>query len=164
MAAPGAQLPPNCQLRPAQARDQWPLRRLVLGAFLDPTQIRWSQFWVIETEEQIIACGQLRQFPGAQELGSLVVARPWRGQGLGSYLSDHLIAQAHQPLFLECLGQRLTRFYQHRGFVPAQWSQLPVALRRKFALSHLACRWGLPLTIMVYPPSLTSLTVAPAEP
>ncbi|MFP3435630.1 GNAT family N-acetyltransferase, partial [Paraburkholderia sp. SIMBA_061] len=81
-------------------------RKLVLSARLDPTQLRWEQFWVIECQGEVIACGQLRNFGDDQELGSLVVAKPWRDRALGTALTQHLIAQATQPLYLECLGKR----------------------------------------------------------
>ena len=145
-------LPLGCVLRPARATDIWPIRKLVLSAKLDPTQIRWSQFWVIECEVRIVACGQLRYFPGAQELGSLVVAPAWRDRGLGSYLVKYLIQQATQPLYLECLGSRLAQFYTRFGFMPVSWTELPRSLKWKFGVSQLATKI-LPIiyvTIMQY--------------
>ena len=130
-------LPPGCVLRPARARDIWAIRKLVLSAKLDPTQLRWSQFWVIECEGRIVACGQLRCFPGAQELGSVVVAPAWRGRGLGTYLVKHLIQEATGPLYLECLGSRLAQFYSRFGFVPVSWQELPRSLKWKFGFSKM---------------------------
>lgn len=141
------QLPPGCQLRPAQAQDIWRIRKLVLSAKLDPTQLRWSQFWVIECEGKVVACGQLRQFAATQELGSVVVARPWRRQGLGSFLVRHLIRQSTQPLYLECLGDRLAQFYSQLGFVPVSWQELPSPLKRKFALSQLLSTLFPPISV-----------------
>ena len=145
-------LPLGCIVRPACAKDIWTIRKLVLSAKLDPTQLRWSQFWVIECAGRLVACGQLRSFPGAQELGSLVVAPDWRGRGLGSYLVNSLIQEATQPLYLECLGSRLAKFYAHFGFVPIAWQELPPPLKRKFGISQLASKL-LPMisvTIMQY--------------
>lgn len=130
-------LPPDCHLRPARASDIWAIRKLVLGAKLDPTQLRWSQFWVIESGGQIIACGQLRCFAEAQELGSLVVASPWRGQGLGTHLTQYLIQQANQPLYLECVGHKLAEFYRRLGFVPIEWQHLPRSLKWKFGFTKV---------------------------
>jgi amino-acid N-acetyltransferase len=107
---------------------------------LDPTQLRWSQFWVIECSGQIVACGQLRSFAGAQELGSLVVAPAWRDRGLGSYLTRHLIAQATEPLYIECLGSKLAKFYSRFGFTPVAWQELPPPLKWKFGLTQLAAK------------------------
>ena len=146
-------LPSKCVLRSAQPEDIWRIRRLVLSAMLDPTQLRWSQFWLIECEDTVAACGQLRSFPEAQELGSLVVASAWRGQGFGKHLTQHLIQQSTQPLYLECLGRRLAEFYSNFGFVPANWQDLPSALKRKFGLSKLVTRvFRIPLFIMKYQP------------
>lgn len=145
-------LPPGCFLRSARVSDIWAIRKLVLSAKLDPTQIRWSQFWVIECNQRIVACGQLRCFLGAQELGSLVVAPPWRGQGLGSYLVKHLIQQATQPLYLECLGSKLVSFYTQFNFVPISWQELPQPLQWKFGLTQLASKIFplISVTIMQY--------------
>ncbi len=144
-------LPAGCTLRSATSKDIWSIRWLVLGAKLDPTQIRWQQFWVIECDGQLVACGQLRNFSGAQELGSLVVLPAWRGRGLGMVLTQHLIHQATQPLYLECLGQGLAQFYRRLGFVQISFEDLPSPMKRKFGLSQLGKRLiGVPVVFMEY--------------
>ncbi|MGI0489977.1 GNAT family N-acetyltransferase [Pantanalinema rosaneae CENA516] len=145
-------LPAGLILRPAQRQDLGAIRWLVLGAKLDPTQLRWSQFWVIDQAGQVIACGQLRSFTAAQELGSLVVARQWRGQGLGTALTHHLIQQATEPLYLECLGSNLAQFYRRLGFQSVTWQELPRSLQIKFGLSAFAKRFGFPMFLMHYNP------------
>ena len=145
-------LPSGCVIRPAQPEDIWRIRRLVLSAMLDPTQLRWSQFWLITCDDTVVACGQLRNFPDAQELGSLVVASKWRGRGLGKYLAQYLVQQSTHPLYLECLGRRLSEFYSNLGFIPVHWKALPPSLKSKFGLSTLAKQiFRLPLFIMQYP-------------
>ncbi|MBZ8180905.1 GNAT family N-acetyltransferase [Oscillatoria salina] len=145
------ELPPGCQLRPATARDIWKIRLLVLQAMLDPTQIRWQQFWVIESEGEIIACGQLRAIANIQELGSIIVKSRWRGQGIATYLIKYLISQATQPLYLECLGARLASFYTRFGFEAISFSELPASLKSKYRLSHLAKTiLRVPVTFMKY--------------
>jgi amino-acid N-acetyltransferase len=125
---------------------------LVLSAKLDPTQLRWQQFWLIEHQGNVIACGQLRNFDRCQELGSLVVTPAWRRQRLGTTLTRYLIQQATHPLYLECLGPMLAQFYQRLGFVPVELSDLPPALRRKFGFSHAIARLlRLPLHQMRWP-------------
>ncbi len=144
-------LPPQCAIRPACDRDIKSIRMLVWSAKLDPTQLRWQQFWVIECDGKLAACGQLRNFAGAQELGSLVVAKDWRDRGLGSYLTKHLIQQATEPLYLECLGARLASFYTRFGFTEVSVQELPQSLKFKFALSQLAkTLFRIPVTIMQY--------------
>jgi amino-acid N-acetyltransferase len=145
-------IPAGCVLRPARAGDIWAIRKLVLSAKLDPTQLRWSQFWAIECEGRVVACGQLRGFSGAQELGSVVVAPDWRDRGLGSLLVKHLIREATEPLYLECLGSKLVQFYTRFGFVPISWQELPQSLKWKFGISQLASRLlpFISVTIMQY--------------
>jgi len=144
-------LPSGCTLRSATSLDNWPIRLLVLSAKLDPTQLRWQQFWVIECDRKLAACGQLRNFSDTQELGSLVVAPAWRGRGLGSLLTQHLIATATQPLYLECLGQRLAEFYSKFGFVAIAFEELPRSLKSKFGLSELGKKLiRVPVVFMQY--------------
>ena len=144
-------LPSECAIRPASAQDIKSIRRLVWSAKLDPTQLRWEQFWIIECDGKLAACGQLRNFAGAQELGSLVVAKNWRDRRLGSYLTKYLIEQATEPLYLECLGARLASFYTRFGFVEVSVQELPQSLKFKFGLSQLAkTLFRIPVTIMQY--------------
>lgn len=151
MTGAASDLPAGCILRPATAQDMGAIRKLVLLAWLDPTQLRWSQFWVIAQEEQILACGQLRSFQDAQELGSVVVAPSWRGRGLGTLLVKHLIQTATYPLYLECLGSKLAAFYSRFGFEPVSWQDLPSSLKTKFGLSALAAKWlRIPVHLMRY--------------
>lgn len=144
-------LPSGCTLRHASAKDIWRLRKLVFSEKLDPTQLRWQQFWVIECEDELVACGQLRNFSGAQELSSLVVVPAWRHRGLGSYLTTHLIQAATEPLYLECLGEKLAMFYARLGFIPVSLQDVPSSLKFKFALPQLGRKLlGIPVTIMHY--------------
>lgn len=152
-------LPSGYVLRKATSGDQWSIRLLVFSAKLDPTQLNWQQFWVIECDENLVACGQLRNFSGAQELGSLVVASGWRGRGLGTLLTQHLINTATQPLYLECLGERLAQFYSRFDFVPISFEDLPQfpstrglsTLKGKFRFSQLAKRLlRVPVVFMEY--------------
>ncbi|MBE8992287.1 GNAT family N-acetyltransferase [Nostoc sp. LEGE 12450] len=152
-------LPSGCMLRKATSADKWSIRLLVFSAKLDPTQLNWQQFWVIECGDNLVACGQLRNFSGAQELGSLVVASAWRGRGLGTLLTQHLVNTATQPLYLECLGERLAQFYSRFNFVPISFEDLPKfprttglsTLNDKFRLSQLAKRMlKVPVVFMEY--------------
>ncbi|OKH39064.1 GNAT family N-acetyltransferase [[Phormidium ambiguum] IAM M-71] len=132
-------LPSECVLRPASASDIWQIRKLVFSAKLDPTQLRWQQFLVIECDKKIVACGQLRSFSEVQELSSLVVLPAWRNQGLGSHLVKYLIQQSSQPLYLECASW-LEQFYTRFGFVSVSWREVPSPLKEKFRLTQFATK------------------------
>ena len=142
-------LPEGCIIRKATSKDASSNRWLVFKAKLDPTQLKWQQFWVIEFDNNIIACGQLRNFTEAQELGSLVVNKNWRNRGLGCFISQHLIKQATQPLYLECLGLKLVNYYQKFGFMIIDFQDLPSSLKSKFKISQLGKQLiGVPVTFM----------------
>jgi len=129
------------------------LRKKVLLAALDPTQFDPSRFWVGEAEGKVVACGQLRPFGPVLELGSLVVDRPWRGRGVGSAIVDRLISQADRPLYLECLGENLPRFYRRFGFVEVSWADLPPSLQEnvRLRMSHWGRQWlGVAIAFMHY--------------
>ena len=144
-------LPAGFNLRHASAKDIWSIRKLVLSAKLDPTQLRWQQFWVIEYDGNVVACGQLRYFSDTQELGSLVVVKKLRDRGLGGYLTQHLIEEATKPLYLECLGEKLANFYTRFGFVEISWQDVPKSLKVKFGGSHLGKIFlKIPVVIMKY--------------
>jgi amino-acid N-acetyltransferase len=144
-------LPSGCILREATSADQWAIRLLVFSAKLDPTQLGWQQFWVIECNKDLVACGQLRNFSDIQELGSLVVAIAWRNRGLGTFLTQHLINTATRPLYLECLGEQLAHFYSNFGFVPVSFEDLPQSLKGKFGISQLAKKLiKVPVVFMQY--------------
>lgn len=140
-------LPPGCILRPATPEDLRTIRKLVFQAKLDPTQLRWENFCVIEFQDKVIACGQLRQFSGCQELGSLVVEKAWRDRGLGSYLVHHLVEDATAPVYVECMGW-LVQFYEQLGFVKISWDELPKPLKIKFFLGQLGSKL-LPLGVTI---------------
>lgn len=129
-------LPSGFILRRATAKDTKTILEMVYAEFLDPTQLHWANFWVIEYSGCLVACGQLRSFFGVQEIGSLVVKLPWRGRGLGTILVKHLIQQATQPLYLTC-GDRLASFYARLGFVPISWFTLSCHLRLKFVFPKI---------------------------
>ena len=144
-------LPIGCIIRRATASDIRSIRKMVLGAKLDPTQLRWQQFWLVECENNVVACAQLREFSQGQELGSLVVRPAWRGRGLGTYLTQHLIERSTKPLYLECLGDRLTQFYARFGFRPIAWTELPRSIQFKFGISQLGrILLRIPVVIMQY--------------
>jgi amino-acid N-acetyltransferase len=136
MSTGEGRVPAGCVLRAAREADMPSIRALVRRERLDPTQLRYRQFRVIECAGQIVACGQLRHFAGAQELGSLVVQSEWRGRHLGALLITHLIQAADAPLYLECRGE-LAALYRRYGFVPVRWRDLPRSLKPKFGLSRL---------------------------
>lgn len=140
---------PAWSLRPARAADAPTIRALVRGERLDPTQLRWQQFLVAEAAGTIVGVGQLRRYGAVQELGSLVVVPPWRGQHVGQALVRALVAQRSGPLYLECASARAP-YYERLGFRRLPWYRVPWPLKAKFALSFLFGKLAGGVTAMRY--------------
>jgi amino-acid N-acetyltransferase len=130
-------LPHGYIIRKAKPSDMWLIFLFIIRGRLDPSQLKWQQFLVVEHDSFLVAFGQLRNFKFAQEIGSLFVVPAYRNQGLGTFLIQHLIAQSTQPLYLKCLEHQLEIFYAQRGFIPVSYEELPVSLKSKFRLSQL---------------------------
>lgn len=127
-------------IRNARSGDLSTIRRMVLRERMDPTQLETANFLVAVTAEadhpRIIGCGQIREYPGARELGSLVVEPDWRGRGVGSTLVYWLLAGTADEVYLVCRTE-LVSYYRRFGFEPVDWTELPPALKLKFGLSRL---------------------------
>src|SRR5215204_6035633 len=95
-------------IRPAAETDAPTIRKMVKDEQLDPTSLDWRHFLIAEQDGQIIGIGQIKEYPGAHELGSLVVLPEYRSQGIASALINALEARTEFPLYLFCLKDNET--------------------------------------------------------
>ena len=91
-------------LRAAQASDDAKIKWMVRTSKINPTGLKWPRFTVAENEAgELIGCVQLKPRSGdVCELASLVVAKPYRKQGIGGQLINHVIAMHDRELYLMC--------------------------------------------------------------
>ncbi len=97
------------------------------------TQNDWKRYWVIEYDHSLIACAKLNQQTDYSVLYDLYVFPEWRGQGVGSYLVNHLAQTATRPLYLAALPGRIP-FYKRLGFAPVPPNYLPLLLQYDLGL------------------------------
>lgn len=73
-------------------------------------------------------------------LFALAVASPWRGRGLGTSLLESILARTHELSLRDVfvLPGEEDAFFEKRGFVAADWSELPRDLRRAPTLAARA--------------------------
>ncbi len=84
----------------------------------------------ILTDGEIIGCGQVKPHKdGSRELASIVVAQPWRGNGVASAIIEHLMAANPGPLYLTCRSG-LGPFYEKFGFRVVGDSEMTPYFRR----------------------------------
>jgi hypothetical protein len=84
-----------------------------------------AQGWVAR-DQDIIAGLSLTAIEGGQWLTGLLVALPWRRQGVAGRLIDSALASIEQPVWLFCDPQ-LLGIYQAMDFIPAD--TLPISLQ-----------------------------------
>ncbi len=94
----------------------------------------WTNFWVIEYSGLPIACAKLCRFPAHSILFDLFVVAEWRGQGIGSFLVNHLAQKAKKPFYLACLRSTVS-FYTRLGFTPIPLKQLPPSIQRNLGVT-----------------------------
>lgn len=133
---PAARTPARLLLRAAQPQDQRAIRSLVRRARLNPLNLRWDHFLVVEDmcAGILAGVGQIRPHrDGAQELASLVVHPGYQGRGIGRALVHTLISRAAynaaRParLYLFCRAE-MEPYYVQFGFTKVDASQLPGSL------------------------------------
>lgn len=147
----------EARLRPARPEDQAVIRRLVRQARLNPFDLHWSRFWVVEIAGQVVGAGQIRRHrDGSRELASLVVDPAWQGRGLGTMLVQALMAQEPGPLYLVCRAE-LEGFYRRFGFRRLSRQEMPPFFRwidriaRLFQRSWMVLGWEPGITIRDQP-------------
>ncbi len=126
-------------IRPARAAEDAVIRSLIRAERLDPLNVHWENFLVAEAHGRIIGIGQVKPYPGARELGSLVVAADRRETGVGAALITALIAREHGPLYLFCLAFR-EPYYAKFGFRSITADQVPASLQKKYRVGQVFTR------------------------
>jgi len=123
-------------IRTARLNDASTIKRLVRGAQLDPTSLDWQNFLVAEKDGRVIGVGQVKPYRASRELGSLVVLKAYRGQGVGAEIVRALIAREPGELFLLC-QDRLESYYARFGFHQVQWRELRGTVRLKYTFAQV---------------------------
>jgi N-acetylglutamate synthase-like GNAT family acetyltransferase len=120
----------NFTLRPALETDAIKIRDLIHRAGINPIDLQWMRFVVVETSEcKFIGCGQVKHhWDGSLELASIAVEEKYRGQGVARMLIEHLLSQSSRPLFLMCRSSLVT-FYEKFGFCEINLAAMPPYFR-----------------------------------
>lgn len=133
-------------IRPAAKPDEATIKRMVRSEGLDPTSLKWQHFLVAEAEgddgtSHIVGIGQVKEYPGCQELGSLVVLPEFRGRGIAGDLIRALEARAGRPLYLLC-RDNMQPYYERFGYewIPFWRAPRPLLLKLLFTRLFLLAR------------------------
>ena len=134
-------------IREATIDDDAIIKQMIRNVRLDPTSLKWQNFLIAEHEGEIVGIGQIKQYPGCEELGSLVTKKSYRGQGIGGKLIEALETRAGRPLYLFC-GAYNEGYYQRFGYETISWWNAPPFLKFKFLPALLIRLFGIRVLIM----------------
>ena len=109
-------------IRKAVAADEPAICALVRSERLNPNDLNFANFAVAVRGDELIGATQIKHHrDGSLELGSVVVARPWRGRGISGELIDFVLSK--EPRTVHAITRR-----RHAGHY-ARWGFETVPLR-----------------------------------
>lgn len=133
--------------RSATKQDEKTIKRMVHAARLDPTSLKWQNFMVAEHAGRVVSIGQIKQYPGCQEMGSLVTLKSHQGRGIASRMIAELEARAQRPLYLLC-ESKMEPFYQRFDYETIGYWQAPAFLKLKLTPALLFRLFGIRVLVM----------------
>lgn len=140
-------LPDDITIREATADDAATIRQIIYEERLDPTSLKWQHFLVAEHADTIVSIGQVKPYPGCNELGSLVTLTDYRGRGIARRIIAALEAQAGYPMYLLCLAE-MRPYYVQFGYEVIRWRDAPAFLKLKLLPSFLLRPFGIRVLVM----------------
>lgn len=127
----------NIIIEQAKEEDLPLLKKLLTRARLDTSSLHWENFLVAKHQEEIVGCIQMKRYGNIQELGSMLVRKQYRHQGIGQTLAHYLLTNAIPPVYLMCPEHRQT-YYEQFGFQVTNpvW-QLPLYFTLRYTLGRI---------------------------
>jgi amino-acid N-acetyltransferase len=124
-------------IRKARAQEAAAIRAFVLTERMRPIDLKPENFLVAVKDDEIIGTVQMRHHPdGTKELGSLVVAVPWRRRGIATRLIDTLLKEQGDSVFMITARTDYRRYAQW-GFELASARSVPKSIRLHHLLGSL---------------------------
>ena len=130
-------------LRKSTAQDQRPIRELIWRVGINPLGLDWRRFIVaVDEQDRLLGCGQIKPHgDGSRELASRAVRPERQREGIGSQISQRLLAENPLPLYLTCRAS-MEPYYQKFGFEAVGWGEMPPYLRRILRLFQFLRRFS----------------------
>lgn len=125
-------------IRQASADDQDAILALARGERVNPNGLHWPNFVVAERDGDLVGAIQIKVHrDGAREVGSLVVARHLRDQGIAARLIDACLS-GHTGRLLAVTGRKYANHYARWGFAPIAPRQAPRSVMRNYWMGTCA--------------------------
>jgi amino-acid N-acetyltransferase len=132
-----AATPTHYVIRRAFAREEAAICALVRGERLNPNHLHYENFAVAVSGGELIGASQIRRHKdGSRELGSVVVARSWRGHGISAAIIEWLLRDETGTLFA-ITRRKHADHYARFGFAAVPAREAPRAVRRNYRLGSM---------------------------
>lgn len=129
--------PTHYVIRRALAREEAAICTLVRSERLNPNRLHYENFAVAVSGGELIGASQIRRHKdGSRELGSVVVARSWRGRGISAAIIEWLLKQETGTLFA-ITRRKHAGHYTHFGFAAVPARGAPRAVRLNYRMGSL---------------------------
>ncbi|MGE0281019.1 MAG: GNAT family N-acetyltransferase [Rhizobiaceae bacterium] len=126
------------RIRPAIENEAAALAALMRGEPLRPFDRKWQNFFVAESDGELVGAVQIRcHSDGSREIGSLVVAPAHRGHGIASRLMSGRLAEANATIYA-ITGAKFARHYEQWGFREIPLRKAPLTIAWNLMLGQLA--------------------------
>lgn len=121
-------------IRRAMADDEPAIHALVRRERLNPHHLHFCNFVVAISGDELIGASQIRHHrDGSRELGSVVVAPPWRGRGISARIIAFLL-EGEANVVHVITRRRHAHHYERWGFEPIPPRLAPSPIRLNFRI------------------------------
>jgi amino-acid N-acetyltransferase len=121
-------------IRRAVAHEGEAIRSLVRSERLNPHHLYFENFAVAVRDGELIGASQIRRHKdGSRELGSVVVARPWRGRGISAEIIGTLL-EAEGGAVYAITRRKHADHYARWGFASVAPRTAPRAIRFNYRI------------------------------
>lgn len=125
---------PVFSIRNAVAADEPAIQAMVRRERLNPYHLYFRNFAVAVSCDELIGASQIRHHrDGSFELGSLVVAPPWRGRGISARIIEFLLDGEASAIHV-ITRKRHAHHYERWGFAPIPPRLAPCPIRMNFRI------------------------------
>ena len=128
-------------IRAATEADARAIDDLIHAAWLNPRDLDWRRFLVVDDRGAIVACAQVRTHDrGSRELASVAVVASRRGEGIGRAISEAAIAREPvRPLFLYT-ESRTVKYWERFRFRVVDGDEIPEDMRGSLRPARVAMK------------------------
>jgi amino-acid N-acetyltransferase len=110
---------------------------MMKGERLNPVRRDILAFKVAECDGRVVGAVQVRKHPdGARELGSLIVERGKRGQGIAAMLIGAWLNETNGPVYM-ITGRAHADHYRRFGFAPCTAKAAPRSVRFHYMMGRM---------------------------